>query len=106
MEEPAECDESADGGRWSEEECCASDAPDELRLLLPIGRPSSSRSTRARCNCLVSSLIECAGGNSGRVISACGSRRVCAKFGMVAISGDSAQGFVDDVRSWSRVGSM
>lgn len=32
--------------------------------------------------------------------------RVCAKCGIVEIRGDSAQGFEEDVRSWSKVGSI
>lgn len=55
---------------------------------------------RAWWRSVVSSEIDCAGGNTAS------SPRECAKCGIVAASGDSAHGFVLEVRSCSSVGSI
>lgn len=63
--------------------------------------PCSSTSITALCNCRVSSVIDSFGGKSGASL-----RSACWKLGMVAMSGDKAHGFVDEARSFSKVGSM
>jgi len=70
----------------------------------------------ANCNCEVSSPSDCEGGNEDPVESAClcpskgevrmSSNLSCTKWGIVAISGERAHGFVSDIKSCSRVGSM
>jgi hypothetical protein len=80
-------------------------------------------SITARYNCEVSSHSEEGGGKGGGGIGAfflhkegglrkshgCSSKgtglRVCVKCGIVEMSGERAHGFVDDVKSCSRVGS-
>lgn len=66
----------------------------------------------ANCNCEVSSPIDREGGNedSDRLFSSRGEARMssilsCTKCGIVAISGESAHGFVSDIKSCSKVGS-
>ena len=55
-------------------------------------------------SCDASSRIGSWGGNAG--CAALGSMRLCCRYGMVVISGESAHGFVRDARSCSSVGSM
>jgi hypothetical protein len=70
----------------------------------------------ANCNYEVSSPIDCAGGkersmNFDLLFSSKGEARMssilsCTKWGIVAISGNRAHGFVSDIKSCSKVGSM
>lgn len=93
------------------------------RKPLPAGEVVG---TNASCNSEVSSEIESVGGK-GSIDGFLGQPldsdiasklsweddgetggvwiRLCAKLGMVAMRGESAQGLVGDERSWSRVGS-
>lgn len=69
----------------------------------------------ANCNCEVSSPIDCEGGKEwsidfDRSSSNKGEARIssilsCIKYGIVAINGESAQGFVSDIKSCSSAGS-
>ena len=55
-------------------------------------------------SCVVSSPMGSFGGNAGAELP--DSRRLCSKFGMVAMRGERAHGFLLDARSCSKVGSM
>ena len=55
-------------------------------------------------SCVVSSPMGSFGGNAGAEHP--DSRRLCSKYGIVAMRGERAHGFLLDARSCSKVGSM